>query len=68
MALCSEIICVAPKGRRRERSRLRREIRSRDGAEGNVYEILIGIMEGSYFPWEFAALGCSNDINKSRTE
>jgi hypothetical protein len=24
--------------------------------EGNVYEILIDIMEGSYFPWEFSAL------------
>lgn len=57
MALCSEIICDV---QREERDLVCTDIRSecsRDGAEGNVYEILIGIMEGSYFPWEFAALG-----------
>lgn len=40
------------------------EIRSEccDGAQGNVYEILIGIMEGSYFPCKSrSAHGCWDD-------
>lgn len=52
MALCAEIICVLLRERREESSSVRREIRSECSleAEGNVYEILIGIMEDCYFP------------------